>query len=95
MTPKTVGAWFRREDYAAIKALSPGEYNLPDTFDEWNEIATKQVAEMESNGIVVEKVIIVPQEFAQWCKARNVKPDGPSRARFAIEKDATQQKGTA
>jgi hypothetical protein len=45
--------------------------------------------------MVVEKVIINPQEFALWCKARNVKPDGPSRARFAIEKDAAQQKGTA
>ena len=95
MISKTVGARFRREDYQAIKALSPTEYNLPDTFDDWNEIATKQVAEMESNGLIVEKVIIIPQEFALWCKARNVKPDGPSRARFAIEKDAAQQKGTA
>ena len=95
MNARSVGAWFRREDYPAIKALSPTEYNLPDTFDEWNEIATSQVAEMESNGMLVEKVIINPQEFALWCKTRNVKPDGPSRARFAIEKDAAQQKGTA
>jgi hypothetical protein len=56
--------------------LSPTEYNLPDTFDEWNEIATKQAAQMEANGMIVEKVIINPQEFALWCEARNVKADG-------------------
>jgi hypothetical protein len=37
-----------RGAYPAAKALSPTEFNLPDPFDEWNEIATRQVAEMES-----------------------------------------------
>jgi hypothetical protein len=35
------------------------------------------------------------QEFALWCEARKIKPDGPSRALFAIEKHASQQTGHA
>jgi hypothetical protein len=95
MQIRRIGAWFRREDYDAFKKLSPDEYNLPDTFDEWEEIANKQVAEIDATGGLVEKVIVNPQEFALWCKASGVEPNGPSRAAFAIQKDARQQKGSA
>ena len=90
-----IGAWFRREDYEALKKLSPNEPDLPDTFDEWEQIATKQVAEIETAGGLVEKVIIDPQEFAIWCRASGVKPDSVNRSAFAVQKHFGQQKGGA
>ena len=42
-------------------------------------LATEQVASMEANGIVVQKVIIIPQEFAAWCKASGLQPNGATR----------------
>jgi hypothetical protein len=95
MQVRRIGAWFRREDYDAFKKLSPDEYNLPDTFDEWEEIAVNQVVQIEAAGGIVEKVILDPQEFALWCKASGVEPNGPSRAAFAVYKEARQNKGIA
>ena len=92
---KQVGAWFRREDYPAIKALSPDDENLPDTFDEWLEIADKQVKAQEALGGAVEKVIVVPAEFAEWCKASGLQPTGVTRAAFAVAKYSKQQAGNA
>lgn len=67
--PRRNVSWFTRDEYDALRRLLPNVDNLPNTFDEWSEATAKQIAELESHGIIAEKAIIHPQEFAAWCRA--------------------------
>jgi hypothetical protein len=90
MTLPRIFAWFSREDYDAIKGLSPNDPDLPDTFDEWLELATQQVANLEANGVAVKKVVINSQEFSAYCRACGVDPNGALRGAFAVVKGRQQ-----
>ena len=86
MTTNRIAAWINREGYDAIKRFTPNDPGLPDTFDEWLKHASEQIANLEANGIVVEKVIIDPQELATYCRASGIEPDRVGREAFAVAK---------
>ncbi len=83
----SVAAWFDAQDYQYFKALSPVEQVLPNTFEEWLELAEKQIAGLEANGFVVEKVTIDPVEYVAWCQTSSHEPNAASRAAFAVYKN--------
>lgn len=91
-TISIAAAWFRRQDYDAVKALAPHDPNLPDAFDEWLDLATQQLAQLEAEGVVVEKVVVEPRQFAAWCRRRKVEPDQHARAAYAVDR-ARRQRG--
>jgi hypothetical protein len=79
-----VAVWIERKYYDALKALSPNDSDLPDTYDEWFKLATEQIAKLEASSITVNKVVINPQEFAAWCKASGVETNNATLGGFAI-----------
>jgi len=84
--------WIERNDYDSIKALSPEEPDWPDTYDEWLQRATEQIAKTESRGVVVDKMVINPQEFAAYCKASGIEPNNVTLGAFAIVLARRQKK---
>jgi len=90
MQQRCVAPWIRQEDYLAMKAVCPDD-NLPASFDQWQELATNEVAELEAKGITVVKVIIDPQELCRWCTAKGIHPNLAGRAAFASYKDIWEE----
>jgi hypothetical protein len=90
-----IAAWFRPDDYDAIKRLSPNDPDLPDTFDEWLQAATKQIADLELNGIAVQKVVVNSKELSAWCRGSGVNPDSVGHSAFAVAKSWRQKDGGA
>jgi hypothetical protein len=76
--------WFRREDYDAIRRLSPNDPDLPDTFAEWLRITTEQVAKLELKKVPIKKMVIDPKQLAEYCRRSKIKPDRVGREAFAV-----------
>ncbi|MBV8568781.1 MAG: hypothetical protein JO366_18580 [Methylobacteriaceae bacterium] len=95
MTSKYISVWFRREDYYAFKKLAPSDEDLPRTFDQWFDMASKRNASLAARGFEIERVLIDPQEFAVWAQSAGVKPDRIAREGFAIRKAGGSAKPAA
>src|SRR5438552_17269405 len=78
--------WIRREDYDAFKRLSPNDPDFPDTYDEWFKDATEQIAKSESRGLVVDRIVVDPQQFAAFCKAGGIETNYAIRHRSQPQK---------
>jgi hypothetical protein len=89
----TAMAWFRREDFAQIKALMSDGHKLHKTWEEWTAAAEAGQKHFEATGTVVIRVFIIPDEFAAWCRLRGRDLDAKARIDFAVEV-AGKQHGT-
>ena len=93
MQVKVTGiAWYRREDYDRIKAMFQDGGNLPDTFDGWLSSAQGLYDKLTREGHVVEKALIDPDTFPDWCRANGVEMDGRGRMGYANECAAKMDK---
>jgi hypothetical protein len=85
--PVLIGAaWYRPEQWGLLRSLAVDAEKLEETYEEWLAIATKTVADMQSNGIAVRKVDVNVRELATWCQARGRALDAGARATFVSEK---------
>lgn len=84
--PRVVGmAWYRREDYGRLREVMVDRERLATTYNAWLASAEQVANEVERSGVVVERVVISPDEFTEWCAARGLPCDGAARGRFANE----------
>lgn len=75
-------AWFRREDYQRIREISHDEM-IP-TYDEWEAKMTRMLASRQAPGIVLEKVIVDPDELLAFAQRfHGGKIDTKVRGQFA------------
>ena len=97
MLGRKVVIWFRREDYDAIRRLIPNEPNLPNTFDEWLEAATRQVQKLKAPHAVIRRAIVDPREFAAYCNASGVDHSWTILRAFAvlIDRQNRERRGRA
>jgi hypothetical protein len=79
-------AWFRREDYDRIREIMEDGERLPPSFDEWEQLAKSQVANAKRGGIIIKPVMLDPDKFIAFCRAKKMKPNGPARSKFAIDR---------
>jgi len=79
-------AWYRREQWDRLLAVSADRDMLEPTFDEWLSFAEDKVKALERQGVRLQKVDVDVDELISWCRAQNRKVDGPARTRFVIEK---------
>lgn len=79
-------AWFREEDYAALRRIFDDGGKMPTTWKEWLQNAEgmerKAKAQAAAQGAVIERVYIDPDTFPDWCAANGVKPDSQGRHKF-------------
>lgn len=59
-------AWFRREDYQRIREMSDDE--MIASFEEWEAKMTQFLASREEPGVILEKVIIDPDELLAFAR---------------------------
>jgi hypothetical protein len=78
--------WFEREDYERVRCLIPNDKQIPGSFDEWEEAATKQIAELEARGIDIRKVIVDPTEYSVFCEANGLERCIASLGTFVVER---------
>jgi hypothetical protein len=75
--------WFRREDFAIIKTLMVDAEKLHQTWDAWHLAAQQNEQRLKAQGHVVIRAVLIPDEFATWCKARGLRLDAKGRMEFA------------
>jgi hypothetical protein len=77
--------WYRRGDYAELRALFSDGEKLAPTFDEWLASAEAVERQAQRHGRPVTRVVLRPRPFAAWCRERHVTPDAQARIDFASE----------
>src|SRR6188474_2373939 len=83
-------AWFRREDYERIREVMEDSDRLPPSFDEWELLAKSRVAKAKRDGITLKPVMLDPDTFVAFCKARKIRPNGEARAKFAVDRGVAE-----
>ena len=77
-------AWFRRDDYDRLRntVFEDGD-RLHGSFEDWFKAAKNGESRLCSQGHIVERVYIDPDEFPEWCAAHSLNVDAKGRIAFA------------
>lgn len=75
--------WFQRKDYARILEVMADAHSLPRSFNAWQVHAEKVCRDVARLGSEAFPVVIEPEQFLEWCRSRDIRPDGKARAEFA------------
>jgi hypothetical protein len=76
-------AWYRREQWPLLRAMSADADQLEATYDEWLAIATQHVRDLEARGILVQKIEVDAEGLTRWCESEGRTVDGEARAEYA------------
>ncbi|HEX2135921.1 MAG TPA: hypothetical protein VHG30_08440 [Microvirga sp.] len=90
-TPLAV-PWFRAGDYARCREMMDDRDRLPSTFAEWERGAQDRLDGLSGFGQSLEIVEIDPDEFAAFCAAQGLRPNGMARNAYACVKLAQKQR---
>ena len=83
---RDVAPWYRRDDYQRIIEVMDDGHEFPATFDEWEKRAKSQMARAAAMGFTLETVVLDPEEFVAFCKAKNLPRGSEARARIDIQR---------
>jgi hypothetical protein len=78
--------WFSPSNYDVVRLAAVDNLGLPVTYKEWLDLATKEIADLEARGVVVIKVVVVPDQFRRYCMANGEQIDAAALAAFVAEK---------
>ena len=78
--------WFQRDDYERVRRLIPNDRHIPDTFDDWEQSAIKQIAQLEARGISIRKIMVDPQEYSVFCEVRGMAASIATLGTFVMER---------
>ena len=88
-------SWYRSEDYDRARAMMDDANNFPASFEDWLQLANDQIAKFAAQGVVVEKIILDPEEFRAFCAGQKIKPDQQARMSYAVAKLMRQERHEA
>jgi hypothetical protein len=74
-------AWFRREDWDALRAVAADE--LDETFDEFAARVERKLAPLRARGISPVRVVIDIDLLVKFCRHCDRPVDNPARAEYA------------
>jgi hypothetical protein len=78
-------AWIREEDYSALIRIFEDGHKFEGGWKEWEQQAKKAEAEFKSQGMIVERVYIDPDTFADWCSRNGVGTGRDGRMKFGAD----------
>ena len=61
-------AWYRVEQWPRLLEVSVDRSELERTYDEWQAMATKGLAELARAGVWARKVDVDVDELVEWCR---------------------------
>jgi|688.fasta_scaffold405876_1 hypothetical protein len=71
--PQAVGiSWFRPETYDVCMSIFSDANDLPDTYEDWLQLAKQVEKQVASQGMKVVRVDIDPETFPKWCAANGL-----------------------
>jgi hypothetical protein len=76
-------AWYRREQWALLRAESADADKLEKTYDEWLAFASEELRKLEARGIRVSKIDVEVGALTRWCESEGRAVDGEARAEYA------------
>jgi hypothetical protein len=79
-------AWFRPEQWQALKNASVDRKEMEKTHSEWLINANHALRELRAQGVQVEPVEIEVKELVAWCKEQGIPLNSSARSRYAAEK---------
>ena len=82
--------WYRRDQWALLKAHSVDAATLEDSYDEWLAYAERTTGEMQEKSIEFRRVDIDVEEMIRWCKTEDRALGGQARGRFIALKTRDQ-----
>jgi hypothetical protein len=83
-------AWYRAEDYRQILEVMADKAILPSTYRQWRKEAELRESDLKRLGNIVIRVIVDPEIFPIWCRARGLNVDESARTAFVSEVAARQ-----
>ena len=83
-------AWFKEDQWTRFREVCPDDDVLEESYADWRTSALKTIRTLTQQGMVVRKALVDLDELLEWCKSRNLEPNGEARARFAAEKISSQ-----
>ncbi len=87
-----LATWYRREDYDRILAIMDDGDEFPQTFEEWERTALRQIVGMQNRGADIKQVVIDPDKFVLFCERKGLSKDSRARAEYAASTLAAAKK---
>jgi hypothetical protein len=78
-------AWYRREQWELLRALSVDVETLEETYDEWLKQAEYGFRTLGEQGISARKIIVDVNEIQAWCIANDRPLDGNARSEYVAQ----------
>lgn len=83
MAPGLAGLpWFNEEDYSKAREVMSDSSRLPATYLAWLRGAETAERDLREQGHHPIRVGIIPEDFLQWCRKRQLPPDEAARRQF-------------
>jgi hypothetical protein len=70
--------WLHPADYPRFREICGP--SVDDTYEAWRNQVERKLKALTRQGVEVERVLINPDEFAEWCKENGYELDGEGRA---------------
>jgi hypothetical protein len=86
-------AWYRPDQWNALKAFCDDRDNMDPTYEIWQEGAQKAMRQLRSAGQRVVSIDFDLDEFKMWCSANSKSPNASSRSEFTVFKTRELHKG--
>jgi hypothetical protein len=78
-------AWYRKEQWAMLRAASIDRDELEESYEKWLFEAEQHFRNYRAAGIDIVKVDIDVGALLDWCREENQPLSGEARARFACK----------
>lgn len=75
-------AWFDREQWHLLRQVAADRDKLDNSFEEWESSARKALANLKSQGVLVEPFEVRVADLAQWCAERSLPLNSAARAEY-------------
>ena len=76
-------AWYRRDQWATLRAISVDPEVLEPSYEEWLEVAEQALATLREAGLVPRKIDVDVWALKRWCEEQGLAVDGRARSEYA------------
>ena len=75
-------AWFDREQWQRLTEVAADRAELDDTYEQWQKGAREALANLERQGLRIQKVHVKVDALMAWCKAQGLPVNGEARSQY-------------
>jgi hypothetical protein len=75
-------AWFDREQWQRLTEVVEDRAELDDTYEQWHKSAREAFADLEREGVRIEKVHVKVDALVAWCRAQGLPVNGEARSQY-------------